>query len=104
MEANHMLRNAFFSDLDLPKSNMFDFSLAKTMVGPLVATKEWDFYSPELLSFIATALGKFGSPALVALSVAKTDQKKQKDILRKDALQIFFLKHNDTKKFDKSGF
>ena len=41
MEANHMLRNAFFSDLDLPKSNMFDFSLAQTMMGPLVATKEW---------------------------------------------------------------
>ena len=34
----------------------------------------------------------------MAASVPKTDQKKQKDIPRKDALQIFFLKHNDAKK------
>ena len=33
----------------------------------------------------------------VAASVAKTDQKKQ-EILRKDTLQIFLLKHNDAKK------
>ena len=31
-------------------------------------------------------------------SVAKTDKKKNKDILRKDTLQIFLLKHNDRKK------
>ena len=40
----------------------------------------------------------FYRTALVAASVAKIDQKKQKDILRKDTLQIFLLKHNDAKK------
>ena len=30
--------------------------------------------------------------------VVKIDQKKQKDILRKDTLQIFLFKHNDEKK------
>ena len=35
---------------------------------------------------------------LVAASVAKTDQKKQRDILRKYTLQIFLLKYNDAKK------
>ena len=35
---------------------------------------------------------------LVAASVTKTDQKKQKYILRNDTLQIFLLKHNDAKK------
>ena len=36
---------------------------------------------------------------LVAASVAKTDQKKQKDITRKDTqLRIFLLKHNDAEK------
>ena len=34
----------------------------------------------------------------VATSVAKTDQKKQKDILRNNTLQIFLLKHNDASK------
>ena len=34
----------------------------------------------------------------MAASVAKTDQKKQKDVLRKNTLQIFFLKCNDAKK------
>ena len=29
--------------------------------------------------------------------MAKTDQKKQEDILRKTALRIFLLKHNDAK-------
>ena len=33
----------------------------------------------------------------MATSVAKTDQKKQKDILRKDTLRIFLLQHNDTR-------
>ena len=32
---------------------------------------------------------------LVPASVSKTDQKKQKDILRKGTLLIFLLKHND---------
>ena len=38
--------------------------------------------------------------------IIKVDQKKQKDILRKDTLQMFLLKHNDAKKhkFDKSIF
>ena len=35
---------------------------------------------------------------LVTASVAKTDKKKNKDILRKDTLRIFLLKHNDRKK------
>ena len=35
---------------------------------------------------------------LVAASVAKTDQKKQKDILRKDTLPIFLLKLSEAKK------
>ena len=34
----------------------------------------------------------------MAASVAKTDQNKLKDILRKDTLRIFLLKHDDTKK------
>ena len=46
----------------------------------------------------------------MAVSVTITDQKKQKDIPRKDTLGIFLLKHNDTKKqkqiikFNESGF
>ena len=35
---------------------------------------------------------------MVAASVLKTDQKKQKDFPRKDTLRIFLLKHNDAKK------
>ena len=34
----------------------------------------------------------------VAASVAKIDQKKQKDTLRNDTPRIFLLKHNDAKK------
>ena len=60
MEAHHTLRNAFSSDIDLPKSNIFPSTL--TMVGSQVATKPWNFYSPEPLPLIATALVKFGSP------------------------------------------
>ena len=33
----------------------------------------------------------------VAVSVTITDQKKQKDILKYNTLQIFLLKHNDAK-------
>ena len=40
----------------------------------------------------------FYRTSLVAASVAKIDQKKQKDFLRKDTLQTFLLKHNDAKK------
>ena len=47
MKANHTLRNAISSDQDLPKSNIF--FLATIMVGPQVATKPWDFYSPDPL-------------------------------------------------------
>ena len=50
MEANHTLRHAFSSDLDLPKSNIFHS--APTMVGLQVATKPWHFYSPELLPLL----------------------------------------------------
>ena len=35
---------------------------------------------------------------LVAAPVAKTDQKKQRDILRKYTLRIFLLRYNDAKK------
>ena len=38
------------------------------------------------------------TPFLQNTSVAKTNQKKQRDILRKDTLWIFLLKHNDAKK------
>ena len=34
----------------------------------------------------------------MAASVTKTDQKKQKDILKNDTLQMFLLKHNEAKK------
>ena len=34
----------------------------------------------------------------MAASVAKTDQKKQKHILRKYTVRIFLLKYNDAKK------
>ena len=34
----------------------------------------------------------------MAASVTKTDQKKQKDILRNDTLEMSLLKHNEAKK------
>ena len=50
--------------------------------------------SCEIVKFLTTPF----RTCLVAASVVKIDQKKQKDILSKDALQIFLLKHNDAKK------
>ena len=54
----HTLRNAFSSDLGLPKSKFFQS--APTMVGPVLATK---FLFSRALTLIAIALAKFGSPA-----------------------------------------
>ena len=55
-----MLRNAFSSDLDLPKAN--NFHSAPAMVGPPVATKPWNFYFSRAFSLVVIALGKFRSP------------------------------------------
>ena len=55
MEANHTLRNAFSSDLDVPKSKVFPS--APTMVGP--KPKIFLLQSPYPYCI---ALGKFGSP------------------------------------------
>ena len=58
MEANHTLRNAFSSDLDLLKQKIF--TLAPTMVGPLVPTKPWNFFFSRTVILIAIAFRKFG--------------------------------------------
>ena len=49
----------------------------------------------KLVKFLRTI---FLQNPLLAASFAKTDEKKQKDILRKYILQIFLLKYNDAKK------
>ena len=45
---------AFSSDLDLPKSKRF--TSPPTMVGLRVATKPWNFYSPEPSSLLPKTL------------------------------------------------
>ena len=53
----------------------------------------------KFVKFLKTAFCLlFLKTTLVPASIDKIDQKKQKDILRKDIQQIFLLKHNDAKK------
>ena len=59
---------------------------------------KWSKRHATLLKNDSNAEQLFYRTPLVAASIAKTNQKKQEDILRKDALQIFLLKHNNTKK------
>ena len=54
MEANHILRNVFSIDLDLPKSNLF--TSAPAMLGSRVATNQQNFYSTEPLTWLPSPL------------------------------------------------
>ena len=62
--------------------------------GLLHFLKQWG----EGVLFICSFAESFFRIPLTGASVTKTDQKKQKDILRKNTAQIFLLKHNGTKK------